>query len=673
MFVNCDLDHGMRAYKAPIKHKRIQSSNHVGHLSCKDLELATLISTSSTLTISHTRPDQQPPPPPHPLITDHQILHRTVASDPHKTHLPPDHPRRPRRLPHWSENPLLQDLLPTLLSSLRKSQSLSNDSHKDPSLISSKLFTQSEIDISSAHLSSHLRDLDLLLKSGVLRQSTAIVLSQPGLDSNKEEIGFFIRDLFTRLQIGGVEFKLKALESLNQLLLSRFKSAALVSKEGNVRYLIQLLESNQHSLIREQALVAVSVLASAGDSSRRSVFEEGCLGPLLRILESGCSVLKEKSAMAIEAITSDPENAWAVSAYGGVQVLLQACRSGSPATQAHAVGSIRNISCVEEMRIVFAEEQAVEVLIQLLESGSSTAKEKSANSLWILASSGENFSDSIIQHGGLQCLLRLLGESSDPDIVEHVLRAIEALTASSPIPRSILSTSTPFLLQLCDLIKQGSVATQHISASILSNLSISDNNKKTIVGCMGALIKLMESTKPVGMQELATKSLVSLLSIGLNRKEFVRDEKSLMRLVLMLDPKNESICKSFPVAVAAAVLAGGSESCRKRLVGAGAWPHLQRLSEMEVAGAKKAVKKLAGNRLKSIFSTDGDIKSIFEAYKKLPNPLHIFACVYCTYMHSTGMSQGRSGCGASTKALTNAKIIYVAVVASFFEIIPNYL
>ncbi|KAK9084755.1 hypothetical protein Sjap_025166 [Stephania japonica] len=318
-------------------------------------------------------------------------------------------------------------------------------------------------------------------------------------------------------------------------------------------------------------------MASAGDLSRRSVFEEGCLGPLLRIMDSGASALKEKSAMAVEAITSDPENAWAVSAYGGVQVLLKACRSGSPVTQSHAVGSIRNISSIEEIRVAFAEEQAVEVLIQLLESGSKTAKEKSANSLWILASSGENFSHSIIQQGGLKSLLLLLHESSDPDVIEHVLRAIEALMASSPIPRSILSNSTPFLLLLCDLIKHGSVATQHISASILSDLSISDNNKRTIVGCMGALIKLMESTKPVGMQELATKSLISLLSIGMNRKEFVRDEKSLMRLVQMLDPKNEVICKSFPVAVAAAILAGGSESCRKRLVGAGVWPHLQRL------------------------------------------------------------------------------------------------
>ncbi|KAJ4950119.1 hypothetical protein NE237_026951 [Protea cynaroides] len=55
--------------------------------------------------------------------------------------------------------------------------------------------------IASASLSSNLHDLDLLLKSGVLRQSNAIVLSQPGPHSDKEELGFLIGDLFARFQI----------------------------------------------------------------------------------------------------------------------------------------------------------------------------------------------------------------------------------------------------------------------------------------------------------------------------------------------------------------------------------------------------------------------------------------------------------------------------------------
>lgn len=119
---------------------------------------------------------------------------------------------------------------------------------------------------------------------------------------------------------------------------------------------------------------------------------------------------------------------------------------------------------------------------------------------------------------------------------------------------------------------------------------------------MGSLVKLMESPKPVGLQESASQALVSLLTVRSNRKELVRDEKSVMRLIQMLDPRNEAVSHKFPVMVISAVLAGGSQGCRKRLAAAGAQPHLQKLAEMEVAGAKKAVQRLSGNRLKTIFS-----------------------------------------------------------------------
>lgn len=115
----------------------------------------------------------------------------------------------------------------------------------------------------------------------------------------------------------------------------------------------------------------------------------------------------------------------------------------------------------------------------------------------------------------------------------------------------------------------------------------------------------MESPKPVGLQESAAEALSSLLTVRSNRKEFVRDEKSVMRLVQMLDPKNVVVqCKIFPVMVVAAVVGGGtSQGCRKRLMAAGVHHHLQRLAEMKVAGANKTLQRLSGNRLlNTIFS-----------------------------------------------------------------------
>ncbi|KAK6157310.1 hypothetical protein DH2020_011558 [Rehmannia glutinosa] len=502
--------------------------------------------------------------------------------------------------PHWSENPLLPPLLPALLSTLRRTETLCHHCC-DASFSRGKLLMQSDLDMAAGWLSKQINDLELLLRSGVLHQSTAIVLSRPNPSSSKEELTFFVKDLFARLQIGGLEFKRKALDSLIQLLSEDDKSATVVAKEGNVSCLISLLDLNAHDSIRELAVHAVSLLVSAGDLPRKSVFEEGALGPLLRLIEYSSVPVKEKAAMAVEFITADTDNAWAISAYGGVPILIELCKSGSVTAQSHAIGAIRNVSVVEDIRIALAEEGAVPVLMQLLISGSASAQGKAANCISILASTSEYFRNLLLKENGLQRLLNLFHDCPTADTLEHVLRAIYALSASDTSHR-ILSGSTQFIIQIAELIKHGNIRLQHVSASLLAKLSISDSNKIAIAGCMGSLVKLMESVKPEGMQEIGATALMLLLSVKSNRKELVRDEKSLMRLVQMLDPKNEVVSKKFPVAVVAAIMAGGSQGCRKKLVTAGVCGHLQRLAEMDVAGAKKALQRLSGNRLTSIFS-----------------------------------------------------------------------
>ncbi|XP_050207505.1 protein CELLULOSE SYNTHASE INTERACTIVE 1 [Mercurialis annua] len=504
--------------------------------------------------------------------------------------------------PHWSQNPLLHTLLPSILSTLQRLHSLCNQSSLS-SFNGGKLLFQSDLDIASSSLSNHLHDLDLLLKSGVLHQSNAIVLSNPGPSSTEEELGFYIRDLFTRLQIGGVEFKKKALDSLLQIL--NEKSASLVAKEGNVAYLISLLDfnNNNHRLIQEQAVLAVSILASASDEARKTVFEQGGLGPLIRILDSGSMSLKEKAAIAVEAITSDPDNGWAILAYGGVSVLIEVCRSGSEAARTHAVGAIRNVAAVDDIKMAIAEEGGVSVIVNLLVSNSSTnaAREKAADCAAVMASSGEYFRTLIIKERGLHRLMDLIQSLPNSDTLEHVLRVISSLSISESVSKT-LSASTLFIIRLGDFIRQGNLILQQISVTLLASLTISDGNKRAIEGCVASLLKLIEMPKPAGLQESATVALVNLLTVKSNKKELVRDEKCLMKLIQMLDPKNEFVAKKFPVMVVAALISGGSGECRKSLLAAGAHQHLQSLAEMEVAGAKKALQRLAGNTLKNILS-----------------------------------------------------------------------
>ncbi|KAL3810544.1 hypothetical protein ACJIZ3_000702 [Penstemon smallii] len=505
--------------------------------------------------------------------------------------------------PHWSENPLLLPLLPAFLATLRRTETLH---HLCSDSVSStgKLLMQSDLDIAAGWLSKHNNDVELLLRSGVLHQSTAIVLSRPNAaNSSKEELTFFVKDLFTRLQIGGLEFKRKALDSLNQLLSEDEESAIIVANEGNIGCLVSMLDlNNSHDSIRELAVLAVSILLSAGDFPRKCVFEEGALGHLLRMIEFGSMSMKEKAAMAVELITTDPDNTWAISAYGGVAILIELCKYGSLTAQSHAVGAIRNVCLNADVRAALAEEGAVPVLIQLLVSGSPYVQGKSANCISTLASTGEYFRKLLLQENGLHRLLHLFQECSNSTTLEHILHAVHSLSASSDMVNRMLSGSTSFILGVAELIKHGNVILQHISVTLLANLSISDSNKRVIGACMCSLVKLMESVKPHGMQEIGAKALLSLLMVKSNRKELVRDEKSLVRLIRMLDPKDEVVEKKFPVAVVAAIMAGGSQDCRKKLVAAGADVHLKRLVEMDVSGAKNALQRLSGSRLTSIFN-----------------------------------------------------------------------
>ncbi|KAK1268365.1 hypothetical protein QJS04_geneDACA005320 [Acorus gramineus] len=496
------------------------------------------------------------------------------------------------------QNPLLHHhLLPSLLLTLRSLTSLS-DCHL-PSPPPSKLLTQS--------------DLDLLLKSGLLSISNAIVLPQPGPASSKDDLAFFVKDLFARLRIAGPDFKKDSLDRLLELLHQDDKNSVAVSRDGDVACLVHLLDCGNHSLVRERAAEAVAVLSAASESSRRTVFEEGALGPLLRMIESGSPAARERAVAAVEAITSDPENAWAVSAYGGVGALVGACGTGSmPAARAHAAGALANIACFDDARRAMAEEEeggggaaAVGALVELLGSGTAAARANAARCLGILASArGTAFRDVILVCGGLRRLLELLREAADPETTEHALRAIHSLSASPRAARTLSSSSPAFLLHVAELVKNGNQGCQRVSASLIGNLSLADETKRAMSGCMPFLVKMLElAQKSVQAQEASARALVSLLSVKANRRDFVRDEKSLSRVVQMLDPKNEcGVCKSFPILVVIALTTGGSGGgCRKRLAAAGASQHLQRLVDLDVAGAKKALQRIMGNPIKNIF------------------------------------------------------------------------
>jgi Armadillo/beta-catenin-like repeat len=371
--------------------------------------------------------------------------------------------------------------------------------------------------------------------------------------------------------------------------------------------LLRLLDLSIHSHLIDRAASVVSLLATSSASSCHAVFNEGGLGPLLRLIESGSITARHRAAAAVEAITVDPARAWAISAYGGITVLINACRSGSgspSSLKSLIVSSLKNVASLEDVRIAIFEEGGIPVLINLLTSDSIDAQKSAAVCLWSLASAGgDEMCVAIIHESGLSHLLHFLYSASNQELQENALRAIHALSVLPSAAKS-LSSSPLFFSRLSDFISRGGInnySCQQLAASLVAGLSPSDDIKKSMVPCMSPLVRMLEVSKPVVMQETASKALVSLLDVKSNRKELVKDEKSLTRLVKMLDPCNDQISKRPVVAVVLALTSIGGNGARKRLMETGASQFLQQLAESEVAGAKKALQRLSGSRLKSLF------------------------------------------------------------------------
>lgn len=512
-------------------------------------------------------------------------------------------------------HPLFADLVAALLPALRSLHALSVRC-QDPGLPGGRLRLKSDLDMVASSLSLLLHDLSLLLRSGLLSVDselsipTDIVLQVPASAAPHADKSLFVRDAFARLQIGSLDLKLKALVSLLDLLGDdpTAEAAQIVATEGDVAALLRLLDASSHSALRDRAVTAVAHLATACAASRRVVFDEGGLGPLLRVLDSGSPpATRERSAAAIVAITGDAGSAWALSAYGGLPILINACRpgSGSPALQAFAVAAIKNVSSVDDVRSTLVEESGLPVLVDLLASGTAETQKSAALCLWALASMGDHKTQNqIVQAGALSPLLQALHIASDQDLHDSVLRAIHALT-SAPAATRILCSSPLFFARLTDLIcSSGSFLLQQMAADMIADLAptVSDDTKRCMAPCIGTLIKLMEVAKPATIQESAGRALLALFTLKSNRKGFVRDEKSLTIFVRMLDPRFQETDKKYPLSIFLVLAMGGGNGTRRRLVDAGSCQHLQKLADADVPGAKKALQRISNNRLKSLFS-----------------------------------------------------------------------
>lgn len=497
--------------------------------------------------------------------------------------------------PGFLQNALCRELLQSIFVTLSEAQDLVKKCG-NLGLGIGKLQMQSSLDGLSMKLDQHLQDFELLFKSGVLQEAVfPSMLSRSRTILSREAIRCTCRELLARLQIGNLESRQKALDSLLALMLEDDKNVLIVAGQGSVPVLVHLLDSSFFE-IKEKAAAAICRLAEV-DSCEHLLVTEGVLAPLVRLLESGSSLAKEKASKALQTLSFTPENARSVGTHCGVSALVEICQFGTPAAQAAAAGTLRNLSRISEIKQNFIDENALPVLIRLSTSGTALAQEHSVDCLQNLASNDDNLRTLIAKEGGIHPLLFFWDRASTPRAQEVAIGALKNLSACRANWDALISAG--FITRLDNALRSGIPTVQQMAAVATYELGTSMENGKMLgeAGCIPSLVTMLEA-KTTTEQEAAARALLVLLHSDGNRTLFRKEPKGILRTVQLLDPSNLNIDQKYPISILLSL--SNNSKCKKQMIAAGACIHLEKLAELDCA-AKKLLDCLQRSHLWNIF------------------------------------------------------------------------
>lgn len=492
--------------------------------------------------------------------------------------------------PCFSKNALCKEQLQAVSKTLKEAIELAEVCVVEK--YEGKLRMQSDLDALSGKLDLNLRDCELLIKTGVLGEAT-LPLAVGGSSELEAADHSNLRELLARLQIGHLEAKHRALDSLVEVLKEDEKDMLSVLGRSNIAALVQLLTATSPR-IREKTVTVICSLAESG-SCENWLVSEGVLPPLIRLVESGSAVGKEKATISLQRLSMSAETARAIVGHGGVRPLIDICRTGDSVSQASAACTLKNISAVPEVRQALAEEGIVRVMINLMDCGLLLgSKEYAAECLQNLTASNDNLRRSVISEGGIRSLLAYL---DGPLPQESGVGALRNLVGYVPIE---VLVALGFLPRLIHVLRSGSLGAQQAAASAICRVCSSSETKKLVgeAGCVPLLIKMLEA-KSNSAREVAAQAISSLVTVSHNCREVKRDDKSVPNLVQLLDPSPHNTAKKYAVFCLGSL--SSSKKCKKLMISYGAIGYLKKLTEMDIPGAKKLLERLERGKLRSLF------------------------------------------------------------------------
>ncbi|KAH6797189.1 ARM repeat superfamily protein [Perilla frutescens var. hirtella] len=496
-----------------------------------------------------------------------------------------------------ADNPLSSDLLRSVSATCSAAASLSALC-RTLTPPGGKLKTQNDVDSLSAKLDAHINDLDVIVKSGVLAENSA-VLSAIVTSSKKESVRAEVRYLMTRLQIGSTESKGSALESLLGLLQEDSKNLLIAVAQGIVPVLVHLLDCSSSSELKEKAVSAIAKISTV-DSSKHVLLAEGLvlLNNLMRVLESGSVFAKEKSCIALRVLSNSKENARAIGSRGGISSLLEICREGTPNSQALAAGVLRNLAVFEDVRENFIEENTILILLALCNSGTALAQENSIGCLCNLVSWDDELKLLVAREGGIEMLKDIWNSAPSAQSVEVVVEMVRALASCPNLAEFLVANG--FLNRVVGALSCGVLGARISAAKALCHLAYNSKIRKELgeMGCIPLLVNMLDG-KALEEKEAAAEMLSNLMSYAGNRRIFRKEEKGIVCAVQLLNPSVQNLDRKHIISLLSSLV--HTKKCQKQVVAAGASVHLQKLVEADVEGSKKLLDSLGRGKLWGVF------------------------------------------------------------------------
>jgi len=372
-----------------------------------------------------------------------------------------------------------------------------------------------------------------------------------------------------------------------------------------VHLLVGFLGSNEVE-IQEESTKVVSVVAGF-DSYKGVLVGAGVISPLVKVLDCGSDLGKVAAARCLVKLTENSDNAWSVSAHGGVSVLLKICGGADCGGDlvAPACGVLRNLVGVEEIKRFMVDEGAVLTFIKLVRSKEEAIQVNSIGFILTIASGDELVRQMVIREGGIRALMRVLDPkwSYSCKTREVAMRALEDLCFCSPSSVVVLM-SYGFVDQLIYYIRNGEVSIQELALKVAFRLCGTSEEAKKAMGDAGFMPEFVKflNAKSFEVREMAAEALSGMVMVPRNRKRFVQDDQNITLLLQLLDPEEgNSGNKKFLISILMSLTS--CTSGRKKIVSSGYAKNIEKLADAEVSSdAKRLVKKLSTNRFRSMLS-----------------------------------------------------------------------